>query len=408
MTKIRNPFPIIPHRPDDEPKICIEVNRSWLPALLGMVQPYRYPEHWLGTLAENKQARSDVLKLLDILTEAERCDMTNECCIQTIVIIHRIDPITLQLQISIDGGETWTTDPESPVNKIVAQSPPVPAGISATKCDAATNGKQHIEDLILACHDWLGTAESVYELVVGIMTALLVLVIAYFTLGAAATAAAELAGTIWAAGHAAFDYGIAAFDANWTTEERDKILCALFCHIGDDGTFTNSQYQAFLGDWKSKAAVNPAFWLVYNSLTATGLVGLNNLCSYGNAADADCESCPCGCANDFVLWETRGSNFVTGNDENGDYVQAEAVYDEFNFGGYVVAFTSGDMDTCCAAVLTQETPEVTSGTWAYSLCGEAIPNYGQVFPHSGLKPIQDVNTIARNSSTPFTLRIYFA
>lgn len=228
--------------------------------------------------------------------------MTQGCCCDTTeqVILHQVNPTTNQLEISTDGGETWTPDPESPINTVVtAWPPPVTTGISNTKCDAATNGKQHIEDLIAGTSVWLETAGTVFELAVGVCTALLALITAAsgFTLAAPAAA---LATAIWAAGAAALEIGKAAFDAYWDSIERDKITCALYCNIGEDGAFTDAGYAAFISDWSQNAIPSPAFNVVLSSIKAGGVKGLNNLCAYGASADEDCSDCDCpDCALDY-------------------------------------------------------------------------------------------------------------
>jgi hypothetical protein len=216
------------------------------------------------------------------------CDNTNQ---QT--PIYQVNSDTFQLEESTDGGETWHESPNSPIPDVIEQAAPVTSGVFADKCDAATNGKQHIEDLIAGCHTYLETATNVFDLAVGVCTALLTIILSILSGGALAAAAAALAAAIWGAAHAAFDIGITAFDAYWTTEEKDKILCALYCYIGDDGHFNASQYQGFVSGWKQLSTPSPAFNLVYQSVLAAGRSGLNNMCSYGSEGAGDCASCDC-------------------------------------------------------------------------------------------------------------------
>src|SRR5512147_317295 len=113
--------------PDEPPFACIEINQSWIPYIIGALRPMRYPEYWAGTLEENRTARKDVNNLINQLSIAGECgDM--ECCFiteTTTVILHQVNSVTLQLEISVDGGQTWTPDPESPVNQIASQPSPI-------------------------------------------------------------------------------------------------------------------------------------------------------------------------------------------------------------------------------------------------------------------------------------------
>ena len=337
--------------------------------------------------------------------------LNNTCCCGdgdgSQVVLHQIDPITLQLEISTDEGETWKPDPESPVNQIAIQPAPVISGVSATKCDAASNGKQHIEDLIAGCHANLETAESVFDLAVGVMTAVLTLAVAYFSGGTLATAAASLATAIWGAAHGAFELGIEAFDAYWTSDERDKILCCLYCNIGEDGSFDQAGYDGFMADWLAQATPSLAYNFVRNALKVVGLTGLNNFCSYGESADGDCSDCECACDTDlWNIWSGCGTGLVRGTDVIGNYIQANSVVDEANFGGHVVCFTTNIPEICCT--LQTQTGLPSTGTWFYDQCGEPITEIGTGFPHQGLAPSAPINTIGHNSagSESFTLRIY--
>jgi hypothetical protein len=249
----------------------------------------------------------------------------NCCCDQTTITPqYQVNPTTFQLEESTDGGDTWHLDPKSPIANLPEQPAPITAGVMNDKCDAASNGKQHIEDLIAACHEYLTTAESVFDLAVGVCTALLTLIVAFLSGGTLAAAAAALAGAIWGAAHAAFELGVTAFDAYWTTDEKDKILCALYCYMSDDGSFNASQYQAFLSGWKQLATPSVAFNLVYQSVAAAGRTGLNNMCSYGETAAGDCGACDC--PECLQLWDfTDIGNYLGVAIELGTWVDGSGI-----------------------------------------------------------------------------------
>jgi len=399
MTKVRNPFPIISRRPDDDPKICIEINRSWLPALLGMVQPFRYPEYWLGTLAENKQARADVLKLLDILSEAGECDMTNNCCVNVTVILHRIDPITLQLQISIDGGATWTPDPESELNTAIQQPPLVTVG-GGDKCDAASNGKQHIEDIIAGSSENLGTAQTVLDLAIGVASIALGVMI-FFILGPeVAPITVEIittaAGIIWGAAKAALELGKTGFDSYWTTDERDKILCALYCTIGEDGAFTDSQFAQFISKWKSLRTPSLAFDLVEKTVYVGGAIGLTNMCSYGDGAISDCNDCDCsGC--DFSGWEQWVNGTIL--EQDADHIVIEAV---FGGGQWNAGVRNPNINTCCCFVVFTPEQGQNISTVGYVPCAATNDDQSHMlFAYTN----QSANAFAMADLNPFTVTI---
>lgn len=309
--------------PDDEPLVCVAINAEWIPYLIGALRPMRYPEYWSGTLEENRHARRAVANLLDQLMQAEECDNVTtiiNCCPEE-ETIKRFNPITGETEISKDGGTTWEVDPHSIQTQIVMQPSPVDTGTAANKCDAATNGWEHIEDIIAGVSDNLATAGTVFELAVAVAEIILVVAIALITGGAGSAIAIEIAALIWGAATAAFEAGKEAFDAYWTQEERDKILCALYCTIGDTGQFTDAQYQSFLARWRTDATPSVAFNMVISSVMAVGVAGLNNLCSYGNHADADCAACDCNpCEGEWDFTKTflyPGATYNLGTKVNG-------------------------------------------------------------------------------------------
>jgi hypothetical protein len=390
--------------------VCVSFSCEFIPYILGLLEIYRWPDRFSGTPEQQEHSAGLFRDLMEEFAMACCCNDTSSI---TQIVLHQINSITLQLEISVDGGTTWTPDPESPITQINQQPAPVTSGHMANKCDAATNGKQHVEDLIQSCHDYLSTAVTVFDLAVGVMTALLALAVAYFSGLTLAGAAAALAQTIWQAAHAAFDYGVGAFDANWTLEERDKILCSLYCHIGDDGTFSETQYAEFLADWKSHAAVNPAFYLVFDTVKAGGRVSLNNMCSYGNVAEADCASCGCEvCGDDWVvgtrfnapgdpvgIMDSFGVDEVTGR----WYVVMSSQDD--GTGDQAIFITSGDSNNCCNINATDF--QLVSGTaWtttSFCECGHVLTDWG--FGWIGTKNVNSMGLA--NEGSAFTVKIFF-
>jgi len=254
-----------------------------------------YETSWVQTTGitpeEAAQRAEEMFNLyLDSGNDGECGDMA--CCCNK-PTLHRIDPETGRPQISTDDGVTWTPDPADIQNQIQKLPPTVGDGLSKTKCDAATNASEHINELIEATSTNIGTAGDIFTLMVAVAEAALALMVFLVTGGAASPIILAFATAVWAAGSAAFSLGKDGFDTYWTTDKKDAILCALYCNIGDNGQFTESQYQAFRAKVKSQLPASPALDIVMTSINAGGAVGLSNMASYGNAADADCSSCEC-------------------------------------------------------------------------------------------------------------------
>jgi hypothetical protein len=378
MAKTFSPLPPVLTNPEDEPRICIEINREWIPYIIGLLWPAKFPEYWAGTLEENRAARRNVQNLITILSEALECgDMANNCCDGselTIVVQTRIT-IEGRLEISIDGGNVWTPSPQDPMYSIPAMPPPVTAGVSANKCDAATNGQEHTLDLVGKISQNLEDAITIFEFAVAIALAVLEIAVAIITGGIGSPNAIQIAIMIWGAATAAFTAGKAAFDAYWTDEVKDAILCALYCNIGDDGHFDEASYQAFLTDMQANTPSSPAMMLLVAEFKAVGPIGLNNMCSYGVNSGQDCSDCDCSC--DLNNWVIQAGTIVSRT--NTEIVLQSVLVS----GSWVAAIHAPTPSTTCKMFQPSSDGE-GSPVLTWGLPTEAFPSDPLAYPHSGI------------------------
>ena len=358
----------------DEPTKCIPVNVDWIPALLAMVAPARFPEFWAGTLEENRRARLEVQNLMSLIALGDDCNMA--ICCEPQIYIQRINPDTGRLERSSDGGGTWTTDPTDPINNIVQQPPIVRDTVNHTKCDAASNFKQHFEDVITGCSENLGTAVSIVQLAGGIAALLLDIFIIIVTEGAGIAIVTTITGAIFSGISAAFAEGKAAFDAYWTSDNKDKILCAAYCTIGDNGQWTQTGWEDFKHKARADLPPGAALDMVLTSVNAAGYVGANNMASYGAAALEDCTSCLCseGCASHFT--GTAGQGTIIDRGDN--YVTIQSQFNTSPF-PYNMARLVSDLDTpnCCTIVSIELLSGASYGSWSGfdhpDLTGQHLP-----------------------------------
>jgi len=270
----------------------------------GAIRELTFSSSWrdaYGISADEAAERA--LEMFNLyLQSGEEGECGMNCCCEDEITIKRIDPDTGRMQISTDGGDTWTSDPNDPQYAVIQLPPAVTSGVSNTKCDAATNALQRIMDIIAETSSNIATVSSVYELAVIITGAILAAAVMALTGGALSPVAVAITGIIWGAGSAAFTAGQAAFDDYWSSENLDIMLCALVDNIGDDGAFTEAQYQG----WRSQAKFNlpssPARDLVMTAINAVGAAGLSNMAANGAAADADCADCDDTC---WTGWEAQ-------------------------------------------------------------------------------------------------------
>lgn len=275
-------------------RLLIPNDPKWIGAVSGALLPMMHASEWVsfGGITPEEAAERAAVMLNQYWTIESSCEDDMACCDDQ-VKIHRFNPDTGRAEISLDDGVTWQGDPADTQNQINLLPPLVKSGGGKTRCDAATNGSEHINELITATAENLTTAETVFQLAVGIAEAILGLFLILISAGTLTAPVTLVATSIWAAATALFGLGISAYNAYWTVDKQDLILCLLYCYIGSDGQFTESQYQDWREAMKAQLPASPAFDIVMTAINAGGARGLSQMCSYGNAAEADCSSCDC-------------------------------------------------------------------------------------------------------------------
>jgi len=394
--------------PDDDPKVCIEVNVGWIPYLIGMVWPAKYPEYWAGTLEQNRTARKDVMTLMAIIQSAKECEMAS-CCVDDKQKTVRVDPATGMLVQSYDGGVTWKPATGGLQSVIVEPVPPVTSGVSATKCDAATNVGGQVDAWINQVTDDFDTATSLLEFGLAVLEAILVAVVTILSAGTLTAVEALVLPTIGAALFAAWAAGKTLFVAYWTTEIKDKILCAAYCNIGEDGSFTDAQFTAFWNKCNSQLPPSPAKMLFMGFMSSVGRQGLNAMAATGLSADSDCSQCCAACETTIwsvVEYESVDVGEITGRGLNWVEVTATS-HPSFPYADVVMIQTPAD-GNCCVMdhidLISGEFTPISTVVLCPNPRWPASPTGGASFP-------ADVNTIFLHSdigvSGGFVCKIYF-
>ncbi len=285
--------------------ICVTYSRSWTAVLLSAVNQLIQLSTWAGTDEEKKLAASRAVNLQWQLQNDIGCDMG--CCYDTIA--RRITPDG-GIEISINGGD-WIPDPSDP--RIAAPTyPPITMDETHTKCDAATNASVHIQNIISETSSQLGGTGSILEIAAAIVAAIFALFIAPETLPALAPVILPLiAGLLFV--------GQAAWDAYFDDTADSIILCALYCNVSDDGTYTQAGYDNFVAQLGADLPASPAKDYFIQLVQRIGLVGMNDYAAIGTSASADCSSCMCACGDleFFIHFGTLVSQTV---DEDGNCV----------------------------------------------------------------------------------------
>lgn len=378
--------------------LLIPNDPKWIGAVSGALLPMMHASEWVsfgGLSPDVVAARCE--QMLFEFWDSSGCGEIMNCC-EDVVRIKRIDPVTGRPQISVDGGVTWQSDPNDTQNQIQLMPPIVKEGSSSTKCDAATNASEHINELIEATGTNLSTASTVFALAVGIAEAILALFLILVSAGTLTAPVTAVATAIWAAATSLFNLGIEAYESYWTVDKKDAILCALYCNIGDNGQFTEEQYQSFRAKVKEQLPASPALDIVMTSINAGGATGLSQMASYGNAAEADCSSCDCGegCGNE---WHVRDGLAIYGTiiSQDNTQITVQTVSINTNNVWYCDIQTIDPSVGCYVNSI-----ELIEGTDVFTAY-RVVPNSGE--PGFGLGPIGACcNELQPQSDNPFTIR----
>lgn len=283
--------------PDEsmEMTLCIPRNRDHMAAFFGALYQLTVWQSWQEDADHNGTLVAQVwwryfLSWNRTMNDIDCEDGMAKCCTPN-PEIKRFDPETERPQISYDNGATWQSDPSDTSRQIQVLPPIVRAGSTKTKCDAATNAIQHINELITSTAENLTTASDVLALAIGVSEAILGLFLILISAGTLTAPVIAVATAIWAAATGLFNLGIDGYNAYWTTDKQDAIFCKIVCNIGENGQFTEAQYQAFRSGVKEILPASPALDIVMTAINAGGAQGMSQMASYGSWATADCSEC---------------------------------------------------------------------------------------------------------------------
>lgn len=206
-----------------------------------------------------------------------------------------------QLEVSYDGGITWSLAPDADDRYSGIVSPPLAGADGDEKrCTGSASAMEFVKQNLI---DELSSGSN------------------YADIYAAAVALAAVLGVtgigilIATAAAAIFIAGVSAVQAAFTTEVWGDFQCILYCNSEDDASFTEAGWERVKADILS-TFTGVVSAVLYNWVNSVGIVGLTNAARSGFATAPDCSSCECvpTCANPDNF--TVGN--VTGQVENPD------------------------------------------------------------------------------------------
>lgn len=278
-----------------------------------------------------------------------------------------------KFQVSYDGGTTWVYAPELDPRTNATLPPPV-TGASADekRCKAANNVVRQLKDLQVGWSNNLGTGLTIVQLALALAAAAATIIFSGGTL------APILIPALIGLASAIVGTGKEAYDALFTSDVWDFVLCQLYCEAEPDGTFTSTGYNNVLANLDSHFSGNLA--LSFSSaLAAWQVTGLNSAARIPSTDSLDCSACvDCiGCAADG--WLSGRFDGATWRDQSEYIVEIGADYmiiDAFNRGDHWVVDVTSISDTLCCGVVH----EVLSGQWfgdvVWRVCGTGRESNG--------------------------------
>lgn len=392
--------------------LCIPKNRDHMSAFFGALYQLTIWNSWQQDGTQHGKELAAVwwryyLSWDRVMSDIDCEDGNMDCCTEP-AIIRRVNPTTGTIEQSTNNGATWTPAAGGIQSVIVQPVPPVTSGVAGTKCDAATNVSGQVDVWINQVSNDFDTATSLVEFGTAVLIAILAAVFAALSLGALTPLEALVIPTIGAALAAAWGAGKAVFDAYWTTDIKDKILCAAYCHISDDGSYTDAQFSAFWNEINQKLPPSPAKMLFMGFLSSVGKEGLNAMAASGMSADADCADCDCETTCNADNWDLvtyNGSPVGTLVSRTDNSITLTGISHP-DFGTpYNAMIQTGADDMCCVVFSIT----LVSGTMPLFFgvdCGNAR------WPNSPNGPftvqVSNVNTLyLRGDSSPFTCKVTF-
>jgi len=384
----------------DPPKTCLQIeipdHPDWKAVISGLLFELTYWFNWERTGDTSGAQCAAVWK--QVYNSIDWSKMS--CCCEEQAIIKRINPDTGLPEQSSDGGTTWTPVPGGLQSVIVQPVPPVTSGVAVNKCDAAANVAGQVDAWIDQVTNDFDTAVNLLEFGIAVLEAILVAVLTVLSAGTLTPLEAIVLPMLGAALGAAWAAGKAAFEAYWTTDIKHDILCAAYCNIGDDGSFTDAQFSAFWHEVNGELPPSPAKMLFMGFLSSVGAPGLNAMAASGLSSDSDCGTCPCApCTGEWEVYDGSHGIILSVTDE---YVEVQAT-DPGN-GNYYAILHTPNADACCTVAMADfGGGDVAIHGWTD--CGTA-PTLG-VPQHTGLGWGTCVNYVQAQDGAPFTVKFYF-
>ncbi len=287
-----------------------------------------------------------------------------------------------QMETSSDGGVTWTVNTTQDYRYSSGQFPPLPADVLGDdpRCQSANNVLAYLQ----SAQEKYNDAWTLNGDIGALVTAVLALIQEVGILAGISSLTIAAAGfpylLVLGVAVAAYYLGRSVWDASFSDEFWQEVLCAIYCNIGEDGSISAGQFAVVLSKINDIgfSAARLYIWAFVNAIGAVGLQNAARTMSSSEESCEDCEPCQTPCGEPFISYYGVGTIVGSGD----DYIEMESEVWSGTGAQSVALSTFGTMDCCHVDHI-----ETVSGAWtnvAYAACGETVPAEGAGFPHNGL------------------------
>jgi hypothetical protein len=267
--------------------------------------------------------------------------------------------------------------------------------------------EKQFEDWITHVTNDFDTATDLFAFAVGVIGAIADAVLLILSEGILTTIEAGILAAIGAAVAGTYAAGKSIFSGYWTDAVKEQLLCITYAHIGDDGSFSDSQFSDLWNDFNLSLPGALAKTLFIGFLSSVGRQGLNNMAASGKSTGSDCSICSGFC--DLTSWGILSdAGVIDTGTRTENFVQIAATL--LGDGKYYVVFTSPSADVCCDLDVNADNSAKiylvsgsASASW-YNPCGidpSDILVHGTTLSFGGF----NMNGIKYQSSFPFTIAI---
>ena len=256
-------------------------------------------------------------------------------------------------QTSDDDGETWYDDTSGDPRTNATYYPPLAGADGSEKaCEGAANAQEFFKQNLI---DELTTGQAYAEIY-----AVLVGIVAIAGVTGIGIVIAILAAAIFVA-------GITVVQAAFTSEVWQDFKCILLCHINNDATYTEEQWQSVKSDISS-TFTGIVQVILFQWVNALGYIGLSNAARSNMALGADCGDCACENCSNLDNWEVIYGTIL---EQSPGYMRLSSTYVSGSNVSVRIANYNNVPDECCSV-----TYNIISGVvqnQAYYPCGSTDP-----------------------------------